>query len=116
MYESQGRAFDLRTAFAQDADRFDRYSLQAPHVFADLSKNLVSEEINTALTELAGQCGLEAQRDAIFAGERINKTEDRAVMHWLLRHPREATDALPAALRPVLAEVHEVLDAMLAYA
>ncbi len=116
LYERQGRAFDLRTAFAQDADRFDRFSLHAPHIFADLSKNLVSEEINAALTELAGQCGLEAQRDAMFAGERINRTEDRAVMHWLLRHPKNAASALPAALQSTFVEMHAVQDAMLAYA
>lgn len=116
LYERRGRTLDLREVFARDAGRFERYSLQAPQVFADLSKNLVDDEINDTLTELARQCGLEAQRDAMFAGEHVNRTEDRAAMHWLLRYPRSAAAALPASLQPALAEVHTVLDGMLAYA
>ncbi|HET8744506.1 MAG TPA: glucose-6-phosphate isomerase [Ramlibacter sp.] len=104
-----GSAFDLRAAFAQDAGRFERFSQQAPHVFADLSKNLIDAATEEALFALARECGLEAHRDAMFAGERINNTENRAVKHWLLRAPRDAGD-------PDSVAVHDTLEAMLAYA
>jgi glucose-6-phosphate isomerase len=104
-----GAAFDLRTAFAQDADRAARFSQQAPHVFCDLSKSLLDGATEQALLALAQECALEAHRAALFAGERINSTENRAVKHWLLRAPRDAGD-------PDSVAVHETLDAMLAYA
>src|SRR6478735_5274343 len=108
-FERKGRAFDLRTAFTQDAGRFAAFSQEAPQVFADLSKNLLDAETQALLFRLARECGLEAHRDAMFAGERINTTENRAGKHWLLRSPRIPGDADSAL-------VHETLDAMLAYA
>src|SRR4051812_2715110 len=87
-FEDKGRAFDLRDAFAHDAGRFGGFSQEAPHVFADLSKNLLEADAQALLFRLARECGLEAHRDAMFAGERINTTENRAVKHWLLRAPR----------------------------
>jgi glucose-6-phosphate isomerase len=108
-FRTAGAAFDLREAFAQDTGRFARFSQQAPHVFADLSKNLIDAATEQALFALARECGLEAHRDAMFAGERINNTEDRAVKHWLLRAPRDAQD-------PDSVAVHDTLEAMLAYA
>lgn len=112
-FEDRGRTFDLRTAFAEDPGRYAALSLQAPHVFADLSKNLIDVPLQTELTALAQQAGVVAHRDAMFRGAHINATEDRAAMHWLLRHP--GTD-LPAALQAAFAEVQQVLDAMLTYA
>ena len=115
LFANGGQTFDLRRAFADDAERFDAFSQRAPHVFADLSKNLLDREAQRLLFALARQCGLEQHRDAMFAGEAINNTEQRAVMHWLLRSP-----ALPSgstdALAGESAQVHAVLDAMLAYA
>jgi glucose-6-phosphate isomerase len=108
-FAAHGAAFDLRTAFAQDAGRFAAFSQQAPHVFADLSKNLLDAETGQLLVALARETQLEAYRDAMFAGERINNTEGRAVKHWLLRAPRDATD-------PDSVAVHETLEAMLAFA
>jgi glucose-6-phosphate isomerase len=109
-HAAQGAAFDVRQAFADDARRFEAWSQQAPHVFADLSKNLLDGETGRLLMALARDCGVESHRDAMFAGEPINNTENRAVKHWLLRTP-------PGASRdPDLARVHETLDAMLAYA
>ncbi|MCE3272331.1 MAG: glucose-6-phosphate isomerase [Ramlibacter sp.] len=108
-FGQSGRAFDLREAMASDAGRVARFSQQAPHVFADLSKNLVDAGTEQLLFALARETGLEAHRDAMFAGERINNTEDRAVKHWLLRAPRVAAD-------PDSVAVHETLDAMLRYA
>jgi glucose-6-phosphate isomerase len=107
-FEAHGRDLDLRTAFADDARRFERLSLHAPEVFADLSKNRWDEVTRRLLTELAEACRLEQRRDAMLAGEPINTTEGRAVLHTALRAPRGA-----AAHG---AGVHDVLDRMLAYA
>ncbi len=104
---------DLRQAFDADAGRFEAFSQQAPHVFADLSKNLIDAAIERGLLQLARECGVEAHRDAMFAGAAINNTEQRAVRHVLLRTPRPAAGA---GMEPDLALVHETLDAMLAYA
>src|SRR5262245_59808873 len=108
-FRQAGQGFDLRESFAQDPARFQAFSQGAPHVFADLSKNLIDGTAQSLLFELARECGLEGHRDAMFAGEAINNTENRAVKHWLLRAPRIAGDADSAA-------VHDTLDAMLAYA
>jgi glucose-6-phosphate isomerase len=108
-FRASGAAFDLRAAFAQDSARFARFSLQAPQVFADLSKNLLDADTEQQLLALARETQLEAQRDAMFAGKRINTTENRAVKHWLLRAPRNAGD-------PDSVAVHETLAAMLAFA
>jgi glucose-6-phosphate isomerase len=119
-FESLGKNFDLREAFAADPQRFSRFSQDAPHVFADLSKNLIDPDTEALLLDLARQCGLEQQRDAMFAGEPINRTEQRAVMHFLLRNPPLAQEGrAQAAIKNIanmLPEVHATLDAMLAYA
>ena len=113
-HHAQGFAsFDLRTAFAQDANRAQRLSQNAPHVFADLSKNHVDAATEALLQALARQTGLSAHRDAMFRGEHINTTEDRAVMHWLLRQPE---GSLGGDLAEPLAQVHATLQSMLAYA
>ncbi len=83
-HEAAGKAFDLRDAFANDADRFARFSQQAPHFFADLSKNLIDDRTQALLLGLAREVGLESRRDAMFAGEAINPTEDRAVNALLI--------------------------------
>ena len=105
--------FDLRTAFAQDGQRVQALSQQAPHVFADLSKNHIDAATEALLIELARQTGLAAHRDAMFRGEPINNTEGRAAMHWLLRQPEGSLDG---ALAEPLALVHGTLQPMLAYA
>jgi glucose-6-phosphate isomerase len=109
-FETSGRAFDVRAAMAADAGRVDTFSQQAPHVFVDLSKNLIDTKAQALLFDLARQSGLEAHRDAMFAGEPINNTEQRAVGHVWLRQPRSV------GMRAEVAQVHETLDAMLAYA
>ena len=116
-YASHGQHLDLRQAFAQDAQRFAAFSLSAPHVFADLSKNLWDRDTEALLLDLARDCGLAQHRDAMFAGEAINTTENRAVLHTLLRRP--AGVALPGDVPETaqrLADVHHTLDAMLQYA
>ncbi|ACB35643.1 Glucose-6-phosphate isomerase [Leptothrix cholodnii SP-6] len=106
-HQGAGRQFDLRTAFGADAGRFDAFSLQAPEVFADLSKNHWDATTRGLLLGLARQCQIESRRDAMLAGEPINHTEGRAVLHTALRAPRGAA--------PFSDDVHGVLDAMLAY-
>jgi glucose-6-phosphate isomerase len=102
-----GRGFDLRSAFAADAGRAAAFSLSAPELHADLSKNHWDDTVRGLLLNLARQCQLEARRDAMLAGEAVNPTEGRAVLHTALRAPRGAA--------PFSDEVHGVLDAMLAY-
>ncbi|MBQ0944371.1 glucose-6-phosphate isomerase [Ideonella sp. 4Y16] len=107
-YEAHGRELDLREAFARDAGRAAAFSLQAPEIFADLSKNLWDDSTRRLLVELAEGVHLAERRDAMFAGEPINTTEGRAVLHTALRAPRGAG--------PFSDEVHEVLDRLLAFA
>jgi glucose-6-phosphate isomerase len=107
-YQAHGRDLDLREAFARDAGRFESFTLQAPEVFADLSKNRWDDTTRRLLQELAQECGLEARRDAMFSGAPINTTEGRAVLHTALRAPRGAG--------PFSDEVHAVLDDLLVYA
>jgi len=107
-YQAHGRELDLREAFARDPGRYAALTLQAPEVFADLSKNRLDTATLHYLCELARERELEARRDAMFAGESINLTEGRAVLHTALRAPR--------GQGPFGADVHAVLDAMLAYA
>jgi len=104
-FDGEGRGFDARHAFVADPQRFEALSQEAPHIFADLSKNRIDSAAEALLLQLAGECGLEARRDAMFAGEPINTTEGRAVLHTRLRRPG-AEDT----------EVAGVRDAMLAYA
>jgi len=107
-FEAHGRELDLREAFARDPGRFQTFSVEAPEVYADLSKNLIDIASLHFLLDLARECGLEARRDAMLAGAPVNVTEGRPVLHTALRAPPGAG--------PHSAEVHAVLDAMLAYA
>ena len=112
-FDGAGQRFDLRAAFAAEPQRFATFSQSAPYLFADLSKNLIDAATQQLLFELARGCGVEPHRDAMFAGEKINHTEQRAVMHWLLRSPAVG------AGKPLATEsqqVHSTLDKMLAYA
>ena len=116
-FTAQGRALDMRQAFAADAGRFAHFSQSAPHVFADLSKNLWGRDTEALLLDLARATGLEAHRDAMFTGQPINTTENRAVLHTLLRRP--AGVVLPGDVPETperLADVHRTLGAMLAFA
>jgi len=119
-FYTAGRSFDLRDAFAQDAGRFDAFSQQAPHVFADLSKNLLDGRTEALLLALARDCALEAHREAMFAGEPVNTTEGRPAMHWLLRKPAAGRSGIAQDATDFIAKAHgeaqATLDAMLAYA
>ncbi len=119
-YGAQGKSFDVRTAFATEPQRFAQFSQQAPHVFADLSKNLIDAPTEALLLDLARQCGVAERRDAMFAGKAINSTEHRAVMHFLLRNPPLARSGYAQVAPDFVAneslKVHATLSAMLAYA
>ena len=104
---------DIRAAFARDPLRAERFSQSAAGVWVDFSKTPIHAETENLLQALAEQCGVADLRDAMFAGEAINTSEQRQVMHGLLRQP---AGSLGGALAQPLAQVHETLDAMLAYA
>jgi len=98
---------DLRAWFADDADRVGRLSFTAGDLFVDLSKSLVDEAVLAALLDLADEVRLTERRDAMFRGEHINVTEDRAVLHTALRLPADAV--LEVDGQDVVADVHDVL-------
>ena len=102
---ADGFAPDLRAWFADDPGRADRLALTAGDLHVDLSKNLVDDAVLAALLALAEEVGLTARRDAMFAGEHINVTEDRAVLHTALRRPAGAP--LEVDGQDADAEVHE---------
>lgn len=104
------RGTTLRELFAADPDRAGRLTLDAAGLHADLSKNLVDGDTLAALLELARAADVAGARDAMFAGERINSTEDRSVLHTALRLP--VTAELTVAGQDVAADVHEVLGRM----
>jgi glucose-6-phosphate isomerase len=104
---ADGFAPDLRAWFAADPGRVDRLSLSAADLHVDLSKSLLDDDVLAALLALAEQVGVTTRRDAMFAGEHINVTEDRAVLHTALRDPEDLH--LEVDGHDVVAEVHEVL-------
>ena len=82
---------DFRDWFAADPDRAKRFSLSAADLYADLSKNYITDEVRDVLVQLAEQTGVAEHRDAMLAGERINTTENRSVLHTALRLPADAS-------------------------
>jgi glucose-6-phosphate isomerase len=100
----------LRDLFAADPGRGERLTAEAAGIFLDYSKNRVTDETMTLLVELARESGVAEHRDAMFRGEHINVSEDRAVLHVALRMPRDAQLVVDGA--DVVAQVHEVLDRM----
>src|SRR5215475_1434533 len=108
----QGR--HLRDLFADDPGRGERMTAEAAGIFLDYSKNRVDDETLRLLFELAEQCGLRARIDAMFRGEKINVTEDRAALHVALRAPRGASIVVDG--KNVVPEVHAVLDKMATFA
>jgi glucose-6-phosphate isomerase len=100
----------LRDLFAADPERGERLVAEGAGLYLDFSKNRVSDETLILLGELARQRGVEARREAMFAGERINVSEDRAVLHVALRMPRNRSLLVDGV--DVVKEVHETLDRM----
>src|SRR6202020_1787172 len=104
----------LRELFAADPGRGERLTASAEGIYLDYSKNRVTDETMALLIELARECGVPEHRDAMFAGEHINVSEDRAVLHVALRMPKDVSLVVDGA--DVVAQVHEVLDRMRAFA
>jgi glucose-6-phosphate isomerase len=103
-------AAHLRDLFAKDRDRGKRLTAEAAGLYLDYSKNRVTDQTLKLLVQLANESGLRAKIDAMFGGEKINITENRAVLHVALRAPRKAT--IKTDGKNVVPEVHEVLDRM----
>jgi glucose-6-phosphate isomerase len=104
------RDVHLRKLFAADPKRGERLTAEAAGVFLDYSKNRVTEETLRLLLQLADECGLRQRIDAMFRGDKINVTEDRAVLHVALRAPRSASVVVDG--ENVVPQVHAVLDRM----
>ena len=105
---------DLRKLFADDPNRTQTFTFDAADLHVDLSKNLVCPTLVGHLLALAEQTGVLELRDRMYAGEHINVTEDRAVLHTALRRP--ATDTLTVDGQDAIADVHEVLEKVYAFA
>lgn len=110
------KGISLKDWFAADPDRVEKLSYRAGDLYFDLSKNLVTDETLKLLVDLGRACGVEERRDAMFSGEHINTTEDRAVLHTALRRPASQKGELIVDGQDVVADVHEVLDRMYAFA
>ncbi|TDU02951.1 glucose-6-phosphate isomerase [Streptomyces sp. 846.5] len=104
----------LRELFAGDAERGERYALRVGDLYLDYSKHLVTDETLGLLRQLAASRGVFELRDAMFRGEKINITEDRAVLHTALRAPRDAVVEVDG--ENVVPAVHAVLDKMASFA
>ncbi|WEO94184.1 glucose-6-phosphate isomerase [Streptomyces sp. FXJ1.172] len=104
----------LRDLFTRDPGRAERYVVRVGDLYIDYSKHLITDETLALLTELATATGVFGLRDAMFRGEKINVTEDRAVLHTALRAPREAVIEVDG--ENVVPKVHAVLDKMARFA
>ena len=100
----------LRKLFADDPRRGERLTAEAAGIYLDYSKNRVTDETLRLLVQLAEECGLRDRIDAMFRGDKINVTENRAVLHTALRAPKGATVLEDG--KNVVPEVHAVLDKM----
>jgi glucose-6-phosphate isomerase len=100
----------LRTLFADDAKRGERLTAEAAGIYLDYSKNRVTDETLALLRQLAEESGLRDRIDAMFRGDKINLTENRAVLHVALRAPRGTSISVDG--KDVVPEVHAVLDSM----
>jgi glucose-6-phosphate isomerase len=104
----------LRELFAEDPDRGDRLVAEGAGLFLDYSKNRITDETLKLLVQLADESGVAERRDAMFRGEHINVSEDRAVLHVALRMPKERSLVVDG--EDVVNQVHQVLDRMSAFA
>ncbi|MDQ2629349.1 MAG: glucose-6-phosphate isomerase [Actinomycetota bacterium] len=109
-HHEQIRGTHLRELFAADPERGERLVAEGAGLYLDFSKNRITEETLMLLGALARQRGVEERREAMFAGEQINVSEDRAVLHVALRMPRERSLMVDGV--DVVKEVHETLDRM----
>ena len=112
-HHKQIQKLHLRKLFADDAKRGATFSVEAVGLFLDYSKNRITEKTLKLLLQLAEESGLRAKIDAMFRGEKINLTENRAVLHVALRAPRDASILVDG--KNVVPEVHAVLDQLAAF-
>ncbi|HZP44034.1 MAG TPA: glucose-6-phosphate isomerase [Candidatus Binataceae bacterium] len=110
----QIRGTHLRRLFAEDPRRGERMVAEGGGLFLDYSKNRITDETLKLLLALANECDLRGRIEAMFRGDKINRTENRAVLHVALRTPRDATIVVDGV--NVVPEVHQVLDRMADFA
>jgi glucose-6-phosphate isomerase len=108
------RELHLRKLFADDPQRGERLTAEAVGIYCDYSKNRITDETLKLLLQLAQECGLRARIDAMFRGDKINITENRAVLHVALRAPKGASIVVDG--QNVVPQVHAVLDKMADFA
>ncbi len=113
-HHAKTRAVHLRELFASDPARGERMTAEAAGLFLDYSKNRVTDETIKLLLDLANESGLRERIDAMFRGDKINITEDRAVLHTALRAPKSSVIMVDG--EDVVPQVHAVLDKMAAFA
>ncbi len=113
-HHTDAPATDMRKAFAEDAGRFQRFSLAVDDLLLDWSKCVVNADTMRLLEALAVAADVEGRRDAMLAGDKINITENRAVLHTALRAPKDAVIEVDGD--NVVPEVHAVLEAMAVFA
>ena len=104
----------MKQLFADDPTRGERYTAEAEGIFLDYSKNRVTDETLKLLLELADESGVKAKLEAMFTGQKINVTENRAVLHVALRAPK--TESILVDGEDVVPPVHEVLEKMASFA
>ena len=104
------RRLHLRELFAKDPKRGERMTTEGAGIFLDYSKNRINDETVKLLIQLAEESGLRSQIDAMFRGDKINFTENRAVLHVALRAPKDASIVVDG--ENVVPQVHAVLDKM----
>src|ERR1700727_2386840 len=109
----QVRGLRLKQLFADDPKRGERFTLQAAGIFLHYSKNRITDETLKLLLQLAEEAGLRERIDAMFRGDKINITENRAVLHVALRAPRDEKIFVDG--KDVVPDVHAVLDKMAAF-
>ena len=109
-HHKQVRQWHLRQLFADDPQRGERLTAQAVGIYLDYSKNRITDETVTLLVQLAEESGLRERIDAMFRGDKINVTENRAVLHVALRAPRGTSIFVDG--QDVVPQVHAVLDKM----
>ncbi|MFW6277679.1 MAG: glucose-6-phosphate isomerase, partial [Prolixibacteraceae bacterium] len=109
-YHASFKETHIKELFNNDSDRFEKYSLVFEDILIDFSKNRVNDKVRGLLTELAVACGLKDAIESMFAGEKINATENRSVLHVALRN--RSNSSIKVDGKDVMPEVNEVLNQM----
>ncbi|MFB6319170.1 glucose-6-phosphate isomerase [Saccharicrinis sp. FJH54] len=112
-YYNKFKGTQIKDLFANDDNRFEKYALRFEDILIDFSKNIIDDKVLELLLKLAEECGLNSAIESEFSGEKINQTEDRAVLHVALRN-RSNTPVLVDG-KDVMPEINKVLDQMKAF-